>query len=111
MVARKTPTTTPRAKPAPKPRHIPRVEKDQVDTDNRRNIPPEYIDAVRRALMLVGSKQDPMTFSKVMWTQAEIELPGRRSGDPKSTIANPHIDGKNVAGIEATIALMHGVKL
>lgn len=110
MPAQKQPTTVARKKPGPRPKQnvAPEVAADPA---NRRNIPPEYFDAVKRGLNLVGSKQDPVAFAKVLWTNAEIELPGRRSGDPKSTIANPHIDGKNVASIEATIALMHGVKL
>lgn len=106
--AKSTPATT-RRKPGPKPKTL--ADTLPADPLDRRGVSPEFMQAVKNGLHLVGSKRDPVMLAKALYTQATIEIPGRRAGDPKSTIENPHLDGKNVAAVEATIALMHGVKL
>jgi hypothetical protein len=77
----------------------------QNDTGSRRNIAPEFFDAVKRGLRSAGSKQDPAAFAKVLWTNARIayRLPYARE---VTTNENPHCQGRAVECIESTISRM-----
>jgi hypothetical protein len=77
-----------------------------LDQADRRNIDPEFYGEVKRALISIGCKADPIATAKVLWTNTLIEARATK-GDPIQTVANPHYLGGNVDKIHSTIRSMY----
>lgn len=68
------------------------------DPADRRNISPEYLAAVQRALVRKKDKTEPILLAKVLFTNDQIGVVGRDG--LKRVISNPHVGGANVETLE-----------
>ena len=73
-------------------------------SEDRRNIAPEFYEAVKGALETVTKYGDHVSTAKALWTNTLIEV---WQGDGAKTIETPHFMGRNVNEIEATIRSMY----
>jgi hypothetical protein len=75
-------------------------------SEDRRNIEPEFYEAVKFALAKMTRFGDHVSAAKVLWTNPQITV--MEEGGALKTIDNPHHLGRNVDKIESTIRAMYG---
>jgi hypothetical protein len=77
------------------------------ESDTRRNITPEFFEAVRRGLNSVGDKTNQAVFAKALWTDDRLAF-RRPYAREVTNNPNPHKNGASVDGIADTIRRMRG---